>query len=124
MTDVPRRLPFVEETVDIDPQCVLTRKPGPVTLADRQGVFAHSFKCSWCDLEFVIFSWRRDRHAVRKISCPECGRATPMLHWLTVLSTSLSFGEGAEIHDFVPIGDADLLDDSEAYPDDRLIPLE
>jgi hypothetical protein len=32
------------------------KAPGPVTLQDRQGVFAHFFKCSICDLEFVVFS--------------------------------------------------------------------
>ncbi len=96
---------------------LLTRKPGPVTLVNREGVFAHSFKCARCDLEFVIFSWRRDRHGVGKTACPECGRTTPMLHWLAVVSASRTFGEGPEIFDFVPIGDADLRDDSELCPD-------
>jgi len=36
--------------------------PGPVTLQNRQGVFVHAFKCSICDLEFMVFSWRANRH--------------------------------------------------------------
>ena len=36
--------------------------PGPVTLQTRQGVFVHAFKCSICDLEFMVFSWRANRH--------------------------------------------------------------
>ena len=40
------------------------KAPGPVTLQDRQGVFVHSFKCSICDLEFMVFSWRANRHRV------------------------------------------------------------
>ena len=51
------------------------KKPGPVTLQDLQGVFAHSFKCSICDLEFVVFSWRANRHRVGSTLCPECGCA-------------------------------------------------
>ncbi len=46
------------------------KAPGPVTLQDRQGVFVHSFKCSICDLEFVVFSWRANRHRVGSTFCP------------------------------------------------------
>ena len=101
---------------------ILTKKPGPVTLSDREGVFAHSFKCWVCDLEFVLFSWLRDRHGVGRVACPECTVVTPMLHWLTVLSQSPTFataGEGTEIYAMVPVGEADLLDDSTPPPDER-----
>ncbi len=47
-----------------------------------------------------------------------------MLHWVTVLSGSSAFGEGSEIHDYVPIGNAELLDDSELYPEERLTRME
>ena len=53
---------------------------GPVMLADREGVFIHSFKCRECRLEFMVFSWLPNRHRVGVTFCPECGRQTPMLH--------------------------------------------
>jgi hypothetical protein len=84
------------------------KRPGPVTLQDRQGVFAHSFKCSICDLEFVVFSWRANRHVVGTTFCPECGVLTPMLHWRVQTSQSLEFcsdGPGREIYQmFSPAG--------------------
>lgn len=92
---------------------------GPVMLADREGVFAHSWKCQECRLEFALFSWRRDRHRVGNVYCPECGRQTPMLHWRATFSSSREmvlddsrWGESLEIFDCIPVGDADLLDDS------------
>jgi hypothetical protein len=123
--DVPRSVPTTTGTVTTDdgvlfvhgtpPRPVMTRRPGPVTLADREGVFAHSFKCGVCDLEFVLFSWIRNRHGVGRTACPECAEPTPMLHWVTVLSRRRDFGgsdHDPEIHQLVPIGNADLLDDS------------
>ena len=98
------------------------RLPSPVTLADREGVFAHSFKCLECDLEFVLFSWRADRHRVGGVICPECGRATPMLHWVTQLSTSQTFvtdDSQPEIYHYHPVGDAVLLNDSSEPPAHR-----
>ena len=95
---------------------------GPVTLADREGVFVHSFKCSICDLEFAVFSWRADRHGVGRTSCPECGEPTPMLHWRGQTSRSVEFGgdpEGTEIHQMCPLVDGPLLDDSVPAADDR-----
>jgi hypothetical protein len=103
---------------------LMRKRPGPITLADRQGVFAHSFKCWICDLEFVLFSWQRNRHGVGRIHCPECGQPTPMLHWLTVLSASADFdheGQSPEIYQMVPVGDGDLMDDSSEPPDDRYV---
>jgi hypothetical protein len=67
------------------------RPPGPVTIADRQGVWQHSFKCRSCDLEFVVFSWLPDRHRVGEVYCPECGTQTPMLHLRAILSESAAF---------------------------------
>jgi len=98
------------------------KRPGPVTLRDRQGVFAHSFKCSICDLEFVVFSWRADRHRVGSTFCPECGTRTPMLHWRAQTSESLEFcldGPGREIYQMFSPSDAPLMDDSVIPADDR-----
>jgi len=96
--------------------------PGPVTLQDRQGVFVHSFKCSICDLEFVVFLWRADRHWVGSTFCPECGDRTPMLHWRAQASSSLEFcsdGPGLEIYQMCPSLDGALMDDFVMPPDDR-----
>ena len=96
--------------------------PGPVTLADREGVFVHSFKCSVCDLEFALFSGRANRHVVGRTCCPECGVPTPMLHWRGQTSWSVEFdGDplGAEIYQLCPPVDGPLLDDSIPASDDR-----
>jgi hypothetical protein len=92
---------------------------GPVMLADRQGVYAHSFKCGVCRLEWVLFSWRRNRHRVGKVYCPECGLRTPMIHYRATLSTSATMildqsqpGDSLEIYHCFPVGDADLMNDS------------
>lgn len=98
------------------------KKPGPVTLADREGVFAHSFKCSVCDLEFILFSWQANRHGVGRTCCPECGYVTPMLHWRTQLSDRVDFaadGSAVEIYQLCPLGQAQLLDDSRPPGPDR-----
>ena len=95
---------------------------GPVTLAEREGVFVHSFKCSICDLEFVVFSWQADRHGVGRTYCPECGYPTPMLHWRGQTSWSVTFGggpAGTEIYRMCPLVDGPMLDDSVPAADDR-----
>jgi hypothetical protein len=91
----------------IDPK--LLPKPdlrGGVQLVDREGVFAHSFRCDRCTLHFVLFSWSRDRHGVGRISCPECGNRAAFIHRVTHLSDSLSFRMDAfrepEIYDVWP----------------------
>ncbi|HEY4686400.1 MAG TPA: hypothetical protein VII57_10195 [Dehalococcoidia bacterium] len=73
-------------------------KPSPVGLKDREGVFVHAFKCRRCLLEFQLYSWRRDRHKVGQVFCPECGERTRMLHWRTCLNESreLTSQEGAQ----------------------------
>ena len=94
-------------SVDIEPN-------GPVTIGQRQGVFIHAFRCGSCSLHFALFSWRNDRHRVGEIVCPECREATPMGHWLTVVSESklmVRDGSSPEVFDFVP-GDGVLLDDT------------
>jgi hypothetical protein len=109
---------FTHEELDAMPR----KRPGPVTLADREGVFAHSFKCSICDLEFVVFSWQASRHGVGRTCCPECGYATPMLHWRGRTSGSVDFdadGAGTEIYQMFPLVDGPLLDDSVPCADDR-----
>ena len=103
------------------------KRPGPVTLQDRQGVFAHSFKCSICDLEFVVFSWRANRHRVGSTFCPECGVCTPMIHWRVQTSRSLEFcsdGPGREIYQMFSPADAPLMGDSVLPKQDRYGPPE
>ena len=98
------------------------RRPGPVTLQQRQGVWVHSFKCSVCDLEFVLFSWLPDRHRVGRTFCPECGQQTPMMHWLGQASDSPAFqsqGPGTEIFQMSPLLDGPMLEDSVFPADDR-----
>lgn len=90
---------------------------GPVRLQDREGVFVHAFKCLKCRLEFQVYSWRRDRHRVGRVYCPECGERTPMLHWRTCVNESkqqASREEGAwEIYNLtVRFPDFILMDDS------------
>jgi DNA-directed RNA polymerase subunit RPC12/RpoP len=63
---------------------------------DREGVFVHAFKCRRCGLEFQLYSWRRDRHRVGGIFCPECGEQTPMLHWRTCVNESREVGRQEE----------------------------
>jgi len=103
------------------------KRPGPVTLRDRQGVFAHSFKCSICDLEFVVFSWRANRHRVGSTFCPECGARTPMIHWRVQTSQSLEFcsdGPGREIYQMFSRAHAALMHDSVLPSQDRYDPPE
>jgi transcription elongation factor Elf1 len=92
---------------------------GPVMLADREGVYAHSFKCRECRLEWVLFSWRSGRHRVGRVLCPECGLRTQMIHYRATLSTSVEMilddrqqGNSLEIFNCFPFGDADLMNDS------------
>ena len=87
---------------------------GPVGLDDREGVFAHSFKCASCQLEFVLMSWRRSRHRADNTFCPECGKVTEKMHWRACLSDSQKLrtdGTTVEIFHVVPAGqDAELID--------------
>lgn len=71
---------------------------GGVQLADREGVFAHSFKCRACTLHFVLFSWSLSRHNGDTIRCPECRNTgtTGFLHRITQLSTSTRFTLASE----------------------------
>ena len=64
---------------------------GGVQLSDREGVFAHSFRCNRCTLHFVLFSWARDRHSAETVTCPECMSRGGFLHRVTHLSGSRSF---------------------------------
>jgi hypothetical protein len=118
--------PFELTTISADDLARMpVKKPGPVRLQDRQGVFAHSFKCSICDLEFVIFSWRANRHRVGSTFCPECGVRTPMIHWRSQTSQSLEFcsdGPGREIYQMFSPADAALMHDSVPPSADRYDP--
>lgn len=64
---------------------------GGVQLADREGVFAQSFKCRECTLHFVLFSWSETRHHPGTIACPECGNRESFMHRRTRLSSSTGF---------------------------------
>jgi predicted RNA-binding Zn-ribbon protein involved in translation (DUF1610 family) len=79
---------------------------GGVQLADREGVFAHSFKCRNCTLHFVLFSWSMSRHTPQTIRCPECGNSGEFMQRITVLSESRRFSFASdrqpEIYDVWP----------------------
>jgi len=74
----------------------MTAQSRPVGAEDREGVFVHAFKCRRCGLEFQLYSWRRDRHKVGGVFCPECGEQTPMLHWRTCVNESKEVGRQDE----------------------------
>jgi hypothetical protein len=61
------------------------KHPVVVSLADREGVFAHSMKCLRCQLEFVVFSWQELRHGNGRSHCPECG-GDEFVHFVRVLT--------------------------------------
>jgi hypothetical protein len=90
----------------------------PVPLRDRQGVFAHSFRCGTCALHFVLFSWRLDRHAPGTVTCPDCGTTGDFVHRITVLSRSRRFrvdvNRYPEIYDVWPfkVSEAELGNES------------
>ncbi len=97
-----------------------------MTLASREGVFAHSFKCCVCDLEFALVSWHRNRAGVGRTFCPECGQQTPMVHWLALASSSREFTDGshgAEVYQLLPLGGdaAQMMDDSRDIARDRIV---
>src|SRR2546427_9262531 len=79
---------------------------GGVQLADREGVFAHSFRCRRCTLHFVLFSWSETRLGLETIACPECRGTGAFLHKITKLSASREFRVDAdrdpEIYDVWP----------------------
>jgi hypothetical protein len=64
---------------------------GGVPLAEREGVWAHSFKCRRCTLHFVLFSWSATRHTSETVSCPECRATGSFMHRVTQLSGSRDF---------------------------------
>lgn len=75
--------------------------------SEREGVFAHTFKCMDCSLEFAIFSWWSDRHTVTNTACPECCAVTQKSHWMSVISDrrEMSFDRAhPEIFDLSPVG--------------------
>jgi predicted RNA-binding Zn-ribbon protein involved in translation (DUF1610 family) len=96
----------------LSPGEVVPHRAGPVTLNDREGVFAHSFRCPKCQLEFVLVSWKRSRHRADNTFCPECGEVTEKMHWRACLSESQDFvsdGTSVEIFNVTLLGDAELI---------------
>lgn len=92
---------------DVDPQSMAPSVKRFAPLDERQGVFAHTFKCLDCSLEFALFSWWPDRHTVTNVACPECATVTPKNHWLAVASESPTMvldGSSMEIFDLSPVG--------------------
>lgn len=79
---------------------------GGVQLEDREGVWAHSFRCDRCTLHFVLFSWSETRHTTETVSCPECRSSGRFMHRVTKLSASQSFDVAGdrepEIYDVWP----------------------
>lgn len=95
-------------------QQMAKKAPGPVTLSDREGVYVHSFKCGICALEFMLLSWVSNRHRVGEVYCPECGKATPMLHLRAIISESEEMDVAApnEIFRRWPWPGSQMMDDS------------
>jgi len=101
-------------------QDMLARGARPVRgvpMADREGVFAHGFKCRQCDIEFVVFSWLENGPGVGTTYCPECGEQTAMLHWRQTHSESptMQLGPRTEIFALMQIVGTHrpMLDDSD-----------
>ena len=88
LTQWPLSRPMDDSAMRLDPRALGRVPAGPVALADREGVFAHSWQCMVCKLEFVTLSWQANRHRVGVIWCPECGKRRPMTHYRAVLSES------------------------------------
>ena len=88
---------------------------GPVMLADRTGVYVHSFKCRVCRLEFQLSSWVDDRHTAQSVWCPECGhRGGRKLHHIVTVNERSTFTAGpGEIYQINPYRGSSLLSDSE-----------
>jgi hypothetical protein len=68
-------------------------KSWPVQMKDREGVFAHAFKCFHCGLEWVLFSWLANRHHVGEVSCPECRERGLMMHRRACLNERTEFDD-------------------------------
>jgi len=91
----PKRAPGDVVMMHVDDLAPFVNLDGPVMLADRTGVYVHSFKCLACRLEFQLFSWLDDRHTASNVTCPECGKAGGLkLHWIATLNESSDFGFG------------------------------
>jgi DNA-directed RNA polymerase subunit RPC12/RpoP len=90
----------------MDPRFLPVDLSGGVQLAEREGVFAQSFKCHACTLHFVLFSWSETRHRPGTVTCPECGSRGSFMHRTTRLSSSARFrideGREPEIYDVWP----------------------
>ena len=103
---------------EVDPAHLLPSVTFFAPLAERQGLFIHTFQCMACSLEFALFSWFRDRHSVVNTACPECQRLTQKSHWLSVVDSTLgrAFGEGPEIFHYSPVGpEPTLMPDSSLF---------
>ena len=106
-TEKPDSPPASVRTELMDPNHLSPHPEGPVTLGDREGVFAQSFKCGDCQLEFVLLSWVSERHDAYNTYCPECGQITPKVHWRAKLSEHRDFvddGSSIEIFNVIPLG--------------------
>ena len=68
----------------------LREHPSTVPLSEREGIYVHSFQCGSCDLHYMTFSWRAERHRRDTIRCPECGEV-PVIHFRVILSESTTF---------------------------------
>jgi hypothetical protein len=109
----PRPIPSKHKMVRLDE---LPPSPFPVAvpMAERQGVYAHSFKCGACSLHFTTYSWRPNRHRVGTITCPECGNRERFAHWRVTLSEApkMTLDGSAEIFRYCPPPGSQYMDDS------------
>ena len=89
-----------------------------VSLAEREGVYVHSFMCNVCGLHFNVYSWKADRHRAATTWCPECGTRGRFRHFFKTVNESptmsLEESRKLEIYDLCEYPRAQLLDDSEA----------
>ena len=108
--------PIKTETVKVSELKPKPESTYAVTQKDREGVWAHSFKCLSCQLEFVTFSWQPNRHRVGTIVCPESASEAPMLHCRAILSESAEFDlfGPKEIFRLWPWPGSEFMDDSVA----------
>lgn len=65
-----------------------------VPLAEREGVFIHSFMCNNCGLHFNVYSWKADKHNADNVYCPECGQRGNYRHFRAIINESHNFTQG------------------------------
>jgi hypothetical protein len=115
-----RSLPRKIESVGLDDllRRVVGTSPrrGGVALAEREGVWIHSFMCNRCGLHFKVHSWLPDRHRTETVWCPECGQHDGQFRHYRVRTSEiagrLDLGHPGEIFNHCEHPGSRLMDDS------------